>query len=329
MARVLPFAANRMKPKSIVRSLVRIVKRQPCRRPRIVMTLLCRDEEDVIGYNIAYHLAQGVDFIIATDNASSDRTAALLERFARQGTLHLIHQPRLTHDQSIWVTRMARMAAKRFDADWVINNDADEFWLSREGNLRTALAAIPDEAACLAVPRSDMLPLRCTTTRPFFEAMVTRLTGNESVHGTRLQVKACHRAEPAILVADGNHHVQVGGRRLLGRSDHLLEIVHFPLRSVAQFERKIGQGAEALRANKRVGRNVGRHWKKLYHNYLVHGRLADYYRSRAPTAEQVAAGIAEGRYAEDTRIRDALRRIDPRLATADDDDPSGSIAASH
>jgi len=311
----------------MVRSLVRMVKRRPGRHPRIVMTLLCRDEEDIIGYNIAYHLAQGVDFFIATDNASSDRTPAVLERFARRGALHLIREPRLTHDQSIWVTRMARMAAARFDADWVINNDADEFWISRDGTLRTALAAIPDEAACLAVPRSDMLPSP-DARQPFFEAMVTRLTGNRSVHGMRLQEKACHRAEPAILVGDGNHHVEAGGRRLAGGLDHPLEILHFPLRSLAQFERKIRQGAEALRANERVGRNVGRHWKELYRDYFVHGRLADYYRACAPSVEQIVTGIANGRYAEDTRIRDALRRLDPRIATADDDS-SGSVAASH
>jgi hypothetical protein len=60
--------------KSLARSLVRMAKRPFRRRPRIVMTLLCRDEEDIVGYNIAYHLAQGVDFVIATDNASQDRT---------------------------------------------------------------------------------------------------------------------------------------------------------------------------------------------------------------------------------------------------------------
>jgi hypothetical protein len=73
-----------MTPKSIARSLVRMAKRPFRRRPRIIMTLLCRDEEDIIGYNIAYHLAQGVDFVIVTDNASRDRTPRLLERFVKR-----------------------------------------------------------------------------------------------------------------------------------------------------------------------------------------------------------------------------------------------------
>jgi hypothetical protein len=203
------------------------------------MTLLCRDEEDIIGYNIAYHLAQGIDFIIATDNGSQDRTPHLLERFARQGKLHLIHEPTHTHDQSVWVTRMARMAAKRFGADWVINNDADEFWLSRSGTVRSALEAMPREATCLAVPRFDMAPPRAPQAR-FFEAMVMRLAGGETVHGYRSPPKVCHRGFPEIVVADGNHHVKRRGERLTERSDHALEIVHFPLRSVAQVENGIG-----------------------------------------------------------------------------------------
>src|SRR5215510_12783147 len=156
-----------MKPMTMAWSVLRAVTRPFGRRPRIVMTLLCRDEEDIVGYNIAYHLAQGVDFVIATDNASQDRTPQLLERFAQQGKLHLIREPSLTHEQGTWVTRMARMAAKKFDADWVINNDADQFWLSREGTLREALSAMPADAGSLAVPHFDMLPSR-DTQAPFF-----------------------------------------------------------------------------------------------------------------------------------------------------------------
>lgn len=292
------------------------------------MTLLCRDEEDIVGYNVAYHLAQGIDFVIATDNASGDRTPAVLERFVRQGTLHLIREPRLTHDQGVWVTRMARMAAKRFGADWVINNDADEFWISREGTLRAALAAMPAGTACLAVPRSDMLPPR-DPQRPFFESMLIRLAEATSVHGTCLQPKACHRADPDVRVSDGNHYVKLHGKRLAGRSDHPLEILHFPLRSAAQLERKIRQGAEALRANTRVGPNTGAHWQKLYRDYFLDGRLADYYSACASTSEQIAEGLASGRFVQDIRMRDALRRLDPRLADADGDGPLGTAAASH
>jgi len=293
-----------------------MVKRPLRRRPRIVMTLLCRDEEDIVGYNIAYHLAQGIDFVIATDNASRDRTPLLLERFARQGKLHLIREPSLTHDQGVWVTRMARMAAKRFDADWVINNDADEFWLSRTGTVREALEAMPRDAECLSVPRFDMAPPRDPDSK-FFEAMVIRLADARNVHGMPLLPKACHRAYSDIRVADGNHSVIRRGKRIAERSDHPLEIMHFPLRGAAQLERKVRQGAEALRANTTLAPGIGLHWRRLYRDHFLQGSLGQYYNDCAPSADQIAAALASGRLVEDTRIRDALRRVDPALADPD------------
>jgi hypothetical protein len=225
-----------MTPKSIARSLVRMAKRPFRRRPRIIMTLLCRDEEDIIGYNIAYHLAQGVDFVIVTDNASRDRTPRLLERFVQRGQLHLLRQPELTHQQGKWVSRMARMAAVKFDADWVINNDADESWLAEQGTVLDALEAVPRGTDCLEVPRVDMLPPHGTAER-FYESMTVHLGSGRAVHGNQAP-KVCHRAYPDIRVAQGNHFVLRGGARLAEERDHALGIVHYPLRSPAQLERR-------------------------------------------------------------------------------------------
>src|SRR5213078_3157186 len=67
--------------------------------------------------------------------------------------------------QSEWVTRMARLAATEFGADWVINTDADEFWWPRGGSLKDVLAAVPDRYGIVHafwrsfVPRpDDLLP---------------------------------------------------------------------------------------------------------------------------------------------------------------------------
>ena len=90
----------------------------------LFMTLLVRDEEDIIAANLSYHLSRGVDHVIVTDNRSVDGTREILEEFARLAN----HADRRRGDdfsQYRWVTRMARMAA-RMGADWVINNDADE-----------------------------------------------------------------------------------------------------------------------------------------------------------------------------------------------------------
>jgi hypothetical protein len=86
------------------------------------------------------------------------------------------------------------------------------------------------------------------------------------------------------------------------------------VRSLAQLERKIRQGSEALFANERATSSTGRHWQKLYRDHYVKGSLGNYYDTWAPTPEQIEAGLANGTMALDTRIRDALRGIDAGLA---------------
>jgi hypothetical protein len=53
---------------------------------KLVMTLLVRNEADIIEANLDYHLAQGVDFVIVTDHGSSDETVELLRPTSSQAS---------------------------------------------------------------------------------------------------------------------------------------------------------------------------------------------------------------------------------------------------
>ena len=110
---------------------------------KLVMTLLARDEADIVDANLQYHLNAGVDFVIATDNLSRDGTTEILESYARSGHLYLIREDSEYLRQADWITRMGRLAATDFGADWVIHSDADEFWWPRGDSLKEVLASIP------------------------------------------------------------------------------------------------------------------------------------------------------------------------------------------
>src|SRR4051794_27608967 len=124
---------------------------------RLVMTLKVRDEADVIEDNLRFHRAMGVDFFVVTDNASVDGTSEILERYVAAGLAHVIHEPTsgLRMNEVDWTTRMARLAATEYDADWIFNNDADEFWWPLTGTIKGALESIPEDYGGGGAPRAE------------------------------------------------------------------------------------------------------------------------------------------------------------------------------
>ncbi|MDD5274015.1 MAG: glycosyltransferase family 2 protein, partial [Methylovulum sp.] len=123
---------------------------------RLVMTLLVRNEADVIEGNLRFHLDHGVDFIVVTDNGSSDGTTEILEEYAKQGVVHLIHESSRVFQQRAWVNRMGAMAYAYFAADMIFHADADELWHPASGSLKTELCAYAG-LDVLSVPVRNML----------------------------------------------------------------------------------------------------------------------------------------------------------------------------
>ncbi|MEB3318889.1 MAG: glycosyltransferase family 2 protein [Cyanobacteriota bacterium] len=279
---------------------------------RLVLTLLCRDEADVVEEMLAFHLSHGVDMIVATDNRSTDATRSLLERHQRAGRLFLLDEPSLTHDQAPWVTRMARIAVDRFEADWVINADADEFWWPLRGNLKEALAGVCPADQVLRIQRTNFLPPdpAAEVTLPFYESMTLRERQSLNSLGHPLPAKVCHRGLPLVSVDDGNHGVRLEGQPLPAIPFSEIEILHFPVRSPSQFERKIRQGAEALERNPRTaGTGIGATWRQIYQQYWLQDRLGDYYHTLRPSAEGIRLALETGALIEDRRLRDSLRAV--------------------
>ena len=273
---------------------------------KVVMTLLVRDEQDVLEANLDFHLSQGVDLVVATDNLSQDATPDILEDYARRGVVVWRRETDDDYAQAAWVTRMAREAASEHGADWVVNSDADEFWLPTEGTLRTHLASLPDDLGGVKVPRTNFVPLPEEQELPFYERMTVREVVSRNDRGKRILPKVAHRAHPHVTVGQGNHRVEAEG---LGPVEPAtgLEILHFPMRSFRQFENKIVKGGRAYGRNPERAR-YGRIWQDLYERQQA-GELEEYYATMMPSRRQLARRLERGTYVEDVRLRDHLRAL--------------------
>jgi hypothetical protein len=281
---------------------------------KVVMTLLVRDEADVVRQHLLFHLNAGVDFVIATDNGSVDGTSEVLAELERAGVVRVLREPVGEFRQREWQTRMARLAATEHGADWVVNSDADEFWWPRGGDLREVLAAVPARYGIVGSLVRHFVPV-ADDGRPFEERMTLRLAAqapvNDPASPWRPYRKIVHRADPDALVIEGGHELRETTLAPL-RGWYPIECLHFPLRSPAQVERKgaaWGAAVEKFFEGSGRARAPGAAYHAIQHRAAEAGEIGAYYASLALDPDDVQRGLADGLLVEDTRIRDALRAL--------------------
>ncbi|HEY0382968.1 MAG TPA: glycosyltransferase family 2 protein [Candidatus Elarobacter sp.] len=275
------------------------------------MTLLVRDEQDILRENLDFHLARGVDEIIVMDNLSSDGTADIAREYERAGSVQYMFQPQDDYSQGRWVTDMARRAREELHADWVINSDADEFWWPHTGSIKDTLASVGASAVAASADRTNFVP-RAENGEPFWRRMNVRHATSVNFLGQPLPPKVAHRALPGVVVAQGNHSVYFGDRAAPCVAAPIT-ILHFPVRSRAQFLNKIVNGGAAYARNTDLSPAIGKTWRSLYQMYLE-GKFDEAYANEVLTEEQIARGLATGDLVRDERLAVALDARAHRLS---------------
>jgi hypothetical protein len=213
--------------------------------------------------------------------------------------------------ESDWRTRMARLAATEHGAHWVLNTDADEFWMPRRGSLKDVLGAVPPPCGIVWALTRHFVP-RPDDGSFFADRMTARVSLaaplNDPTSPYRPHAKAAHRADPEIVVLFGSHDVRSRLARLTGW--YPADVLHFPFRTLEQWERK---GTRRARGDKPLGQYV----KAL--EASSRGRAGDFYRSLIVDDATLAKGMVEGSLVVDLRLRDALRRSRGDAARRDGD----------
>ena len=141
------------------------------------------------------------------------------------------------------------------------------------------------------------------------ERMTVRLSQHAPINDPtsfyRPVIKIAHRADPDVIVGRGNHGL-LDSPFLPLTTWHPLEVLHFPLRSRAQWMRKVELQGEAFTKHiERAG--TGYHLKG--YDALRAGRIDEQYESLVVDDGALERGLAAGTLAVDTRLRDALRTL--------------------
>ncbi len=274
----------------------------------IVLTMMVRDERDILACSVAYHLSQGVSEIIITDNGSVDGTRDLLASLARSAPVTIIDEPPSDWSQGRWVTRMAQMAHDRFHARWVINGDADEFFMAPDSSLKAVLDSTAAGCDLLWVARHDFVAIdRPYREAPPLEMLYRKRESRNPVSKRLIAPKTIHRGAGDVVIGQGCHDATSPLLRHK-RPTGAIVTCHYPIRSLEQFRSKVQNAGSGYAANRELPPGAGdrmRYWYDL----LQRGLLDDeYHRFHHHGPDLLRARLASGEVVEDTRLAAKLRQ---------------------
>lgn len=248
---------------------------RPTPHPRLIMTLLVKNEEEMLEQNLLFHKRMGVDGFIITDNNSTDRTPQIIEKYRQRGwVVEVIKELRTDYAQKQWVDRMVWLAKTKYGADWVINADADEFWLPNSRDFKAVFSSIrgnillcgmrnvyPEEGKPWTEWGNTVHPIKnCQD----YDLPLYHVFGEQ-------KNKVAHRTDGYLQISMGNHKVAMFPSR---KREGLITIYHYNVRTKAAFIEKMVKGGRTI--EQRKSRHGGRHWRHFYQLYKE-GRLEEEY----------------------------------------------------
>lgn len=237
----------------------------------LTMTILVKNEADIIEHNIRTHASLGVDSFVVMDNNSNDGTREILDELSKEFDITIIDE-KGTYNQARWMTKLTHIAKKRYNPRWLIPNDADEFWIPNSNTLKEAL---PSSGSVLSINRYNMLLYRgldnfldseYMVANPVYYSKKAQLSRSDiSLPLTKISPKVIVKPKGLLWIRGGNHkalHLQ-NFRDYFKQYDKIkrfedISVYHYPIRSFEQFKANI-ENRKLLLAK---GAKMGPHYKR-------------------------------------------------------------------
>lgn len=212
---------------------------------------MVRNEEDIIAHSIRHLLNQGIEGVIVSENLSDDGTEAILDEMSRNDSrIHVAKDRSTAFYQGRKISYLANLA-HRAGAEWVVLFDADEFWFAENTTVAEYLRSLGQKHKVVEALTYDSHATSVDGISMDSSGTTIRIESEPNMK------KVAIRPNGWAWISDGNHDALDLGQA----SDSGLRIAHLPRRTFAQFERKVVQGANAIRQGRDLPDSFAFHWK--------------------------------------------------------------------
>lgn len=219
------------------------------RTERLVMGFIIRNEAEMIEANIRMHAQLGIDAFIVFDHLSDDATPEIIQHLASEFPIYYQRKTDKLYKQCEWSTEIVHLAKSKYKADWVIVNDADEFWIPRSGS--DLKAGLDNSCYVGRVNRFNMLPNEQQLDSGAYH-QIDKIISNPITYFDSSQIiaqptrellgiqrlKLIVRPQGLLRMKPGNHRADHLGMRHKFDAD-AIRILHYPIRSIRQLEKKL------------------------------------------------------------------------------------------
>ena len=271
------------------------------------------DQADIVEDFLDWHLHLGIDLILVLDGGSTDGTREVLERYAKTKRVVWFALPERDMTKYSIADELSAMARDRYEADWIIYCDVDEFVCTHGKSLRTVLADSDHEGITLLhLPRRTMIGPPIPAGRRATEALTLRI--DRTVVPTPEQQISWDLPVPFAFIEVGPHiairasaigsfaigiHSATVAWGTSGTSD--LYILHYAIRGYEELRQKVRNSEKWLEDNPHLSVGWGWHWRRWIQLEKT-GRLREDYDCQFVSAARAAALVADGTCAIDTTI---------------------------
>lgn len=241
----------------VIRACRDLALRLPAGGAPVIAVAMVRNEQDVVERFVRHNLAV-IDGLVVLDHKSRDATPAILQALVDEGLpLAVWTTPLPGKHQALWMSRMARHAARELGAHPVVPLDADEFLTgSTVAGMRGLLQATASDGA-QALEWMSYVPM---PDDPAGEtdviARITHRRAREVSRTLKLAVGRDLAAREDFLWSHGMHRIACAFEAVAIRpQQRQLSLAHMPVRSVEQLRAKVATSRLANAA--RTGDDAG------------------------------------------------------------------------